>query len=42
MKLRILKPGGEIPLEQKSDNTYVEKPRIVEKKPFNWGNCFPR
>ena len=40
MKLRILKPGGEIPLEQKSDNTYVEKPRIVEKKPFNWGTVF--
>ena len=43
MKLSILKPGGEIPLiEQKSDNTNIRKPKIVEKKPYNWGNCFSR
>ena len=41
MKLSILKPGGEIPLiEQKSDNTNIRKPKIVEKKPYNWGTVF--
>ena len=41
MKLSILKPGGEIPLiEQKSDNTNIRKPEIVEKKPYNWGTVF--
>ena len=28
-------------IEQRSDNTYVRKPKIVEKKPFNkWGTVF--
>ena len=41
MKLSILKPGGEVPLiEQKSDNTNIRKPKIVEKKPYNWGTVF--
>ena len=40
MKLSILKLGGETPLEQKSDNTNIRKPKIVEKKPFNWGTVF--
>ena len=41
MKLSILKPGGEIPLiEQKSDNTNIRKPKIVEKMPFNFGTVF--
>ncbi len=27
-------------IEQKSDNTYVRKPRIEEKIPFNFGTVF--
>ena len=41
MKLSILQQGGEIPLiEQKSDNTNIRKPKIVEKMPFNFGTVF--
>ena len=27
-------------IEQRSDNTYVRKPVIAEKMPFNWGNFY--
>ena len=27
-------------IEQKSDNTNIRKPKIVEKKPYNWGTVF--
>ena len=27
-------------IEQRSDNTYVRKPKIVEEMPFNWGTVF--
>ena len=40
MKLSILQQGGEIPLEQKSDNTNIRKPKIKEKIPFNFGTVF--
>lgn len=41
MKLRILQHDREIPLtEQKSDNTNIRKPEIIEKVPVNFGAVF--
>ena len=41
MKLSIQQSEGKMtPLEQKSDNTNIRKPKIVEKMPFNWGTVF--